>query len=249
MTVGGTWANSGTVKVSEGTLIVSTSKTLGTGALTVAEGATLQGLSSTVRASSKTRGITNSSVTISGNLRVGTEGTSTSGYWYFGTHPLTISPTGKLYVGISKCSTSPSVPGCSHLWSDEANGSITFKDGATVSVYLASSYDPITSIGTDEAKADSFMVFNFAKATVGDVKFELPTLPEHYYWDTTNFKKGYLYIRYTSATSIRTSIADADPKNVYDLNGRLVLRLATAADINGLPAGIYIRGGRKVVVK
>ena len=249
MTVGGTWANSGTVKVSEGTLIVSTSKTLGTGALTVAEGATLQGLSSTVRASSKTRGITNSSVTISGNLRVGTEGTSTSGYWYFGTHPLTISPTGKLYVGISKCSTSPSVPGCSHLWSDEANGSITFKDGATVSVYLDAAYNPASSIGTDEAKADSFFVFNFKKATVGDVKFELPTLPEHYYWDTTNFKKGYLYIRYTSATGIRTSFADADPKNVYDLNGRLVLRLATAADINGLPAGIYIRGGRKVVVK
>ena len=252
MTVGGTWANSGTVKVSEGTLVVSTSKTLGTGALTVAEGATLQGLSSTVRSSSKTRGFTNSSITISGALRVGTEGNSTSGYWYFGSHRLTFGPTGKLYVGIAKCSTSPSVPGCSHLWSDEANGSITFKDGATICAYLASTYDPAASIGTDEAKVDSFYVFNFPNATVGDVKFELPELPEHYYWDTTNFKNGYLCIRYTSATGINTVVHSQEPKansQVYDLNGRLVRRSSTADDTKTLPAGVYIRGGKKYVVK
>ena len=249
MTVGGNWSNSGTVKVTEGTLVVATSKTLGTGALTVAEGATLQGLSATVMSSSKTHGFTNSSVTISGTLRVGTDGNSTTGYWYFGTHPLTFGPRAKLYVGINKCSTGPTVPGCSHLWGDETSSSVTFKDGATVSVYLADAYDPTASIGTDEAKADSFYVFRFAKATVGDVKFELPELPEHYYWDTTNFRNGYLYVRYTSTTGICGSFADADPKNVYDFSGRLVRRLATAADVHRLPAGIYIRGGKKFVVK
>jgi autotransporter-associated beta strand protein len=249
MTVGGSWQNSGTVKVSEGTLVVTTGKTLGTGALTVAEGATLMGLSSTIRASSKSHGVTNSSVTINGDLRTGTEGNSTTGYWYFDKHPLTIGATGRLFVGINKCSTSASVPGCSHLWSDDSNGSITFKDGATVCVYLASSYDPAASIGTDEAKADSFMVFNFAKATVGDVQFELPELPEGYYWDTTNFKNGYLYIRYMGSAAIQSPLADMDPKNVYDLNGRLVRRLSSVADMNRLPAGIYIRGGRKVVVR
>ena len=252
MTVGGTWENSGTVKVSEGTLIVSTSKTLGTGALTVANGATLMGLSSTVRASSKTRGITNSSVTINGTLRTGTEGNSTSGYWYLGTHPLTFGSTGKLYVGVAKCSTSPSVPGCSHIWSDEAKGSITFKDGATVSVYLASSYDPVASIGTDEAKADSFMVFNFQKATVGDVKFELPELPDHYYWDTTSFTTGYLFIRYTPATGIdivQRATSIGQPDAVYDLKGRLVRRVSSASDMKGLPAGVYIRGGKTMIVK
>ena len=152
-------------------------------------------------------------------------------------------------MGINKGATSPTVPGCTHIWGDEKSSSVTFKDGATISVYLASSYDPATSIGTDEAKADSFMVFNFAKSTVGNVNFELPELPEHYYWDTDNFKSGYLYIRYSSSTGIRTSFADADPKNVYDLNGRLIRRMPTASDTNGLPAGIYIRGGRKIVVK
>lgn len=254
MTVGGTWSNSGTVTVSEGTLSIGQSKTVGTGALTVADGATLMALSSTIRSSSKTRGFTNSSVTINGALRVGTEGTSTSGYLYFGTHPLTFGATGKLYVGIAKCSTGPTVPGCSHLWSDEATGSITFKDGATICAYLASGYDPATSIGTDEAKADSFYVFNFAKATVGNVKFELPELPEHYYWDTTNFKNGYLYIRYTATTGIndvRGKMAGTRG-HVYDLKGRKIVngQSENGQSENGkLPKGIYIRNGKKFVVR
>ena len=155
-------------------------------------------------------------------------------------------------MGVAKCSTSASVPGCSHLWSDEANGSITFKDGATICAYLAATYDPAASIGTDETKVDSFFVFNFPNATMGDVKFELPELPEHYYWDTTNFKNGYLCIRYTSATGINTVVHSQETKansQVYDLNGRLVRRSSTADDTKSLPAGVYIRGGKKYVVK
>ena len=248
MTIGGTWQNSGTVKVTEGSLIVGQGITLGKGALTVADGATFMGMSSILRATSKNHPFTNSSITINGALRVGSDGNSSAGYWYFGTKPLTFGSTGKLYVGVQKCATSTTAPGCTHIWGDETNGSVTFKDGATISVYLDSSYNPATSIGTDEAKADSFMVFNFAKATVGDVKFELPELPEHYYWDTSNFKKGYLYIRYTASTGIRTSFADTD-KNIYDLRGRLVRRMSTATDVEGLPTGIYIRGGKTFVVR
>jgi hypothetical protein len=44
-------------------------------------------------------------------------------------------------------------------------------------------------------------------------------------------------------------MADRDPQNVYDLRGRLVRRLATADDLQALPAGVYIRAGRKVVIK
>ena len=249
MTVSGVWDNTGAVRVNAGTMILGQGKTLGTGAFTVADGATLMGLSSSARSTSKKNGFTNSSITINGNLRVGSGGTATSGYWYFGTHALTIGSTGKLYVGVARCATSATSPGCTHIWSDEATGSVTFQDGATVSVYLASSYDPATNIGTDEAKADSFMVFNFAKATIGDVQFELPELPEHYYWDTTKFNTGYLYIRYATPTGISNKFADADPKNIYDLRGRLIRRQATADDIKGLPAGIYIRAGKKVVIK
>jgi autotransporter-associated beta strand protein len=249
MTVTNNWDNTGSMKVSGGTLYLDPTATVGTGVLTVASNGMLMGISSTTRSTSKKYPITNSSVTINGTLHTGATETATSGYFCFGSHPLTISATGKLHVGIAKCSTSKSVPGCTHIWSDDANGSVTFQDGATISVTLASSYNPATNIGTDETKADSFFVFNFAKATVGEVQFELPELPEHYYWDTTNFSKGYLYIRYKTPTGIRSSFADADPKNVYDLNGRLVRRQSTATNTEGLPAGIYIRGGKKFVVK
>ncbi len=249
MTVSKAWQNSGTVKVSEGRLALKSSASLGTGALTVAEGATLSGVSGSIRTTSKSHPFTNSSVTVNGILRCGSTDTSTSGYLYFGTRPLTIGATGVLYVGISKGATSANAPGCTHIWGDETSGSITFRDGATVSVYLASGYDPAASIGTDEQKADSFCVFSFAKANVGNVQFQLPELPSHYYWDTSRFQSGYLYIRYTPTVGIRGTMADRDPQNVYDLRGRLVRRLSTADDLQALPAGVYIRAGRKVVIK
>jgi hypothetical protein len=249
MTVSKAWQNSGTVKVSEGRLALKSSASLGTGALTVAEGATLSGVSGSIRTTSKSHPFTNSSVTVNGILRCGSTDTSTSGYLYFGTRPLTIGATGVLYVGISKGATSANAPGCTHIWGDETSGSITFRDGATVSVYLASGYDPAASIGTDEQKADSFCVFSFAKANVGNVQFQLPELPSHYYWDTSRFQSGYLYVRYTPTVGIRSTMADRDPQNVYDLRGRLVRRLSTADDLQALPAGVYIRAGRKVVIK
>ena len=249
MTVGGVWQNSGTVKVSAGSLIIGQGKTLGTGALTVANGGTLMGMSSTIRTQSKKSGFTNSSITIDGALRVGTDGLSTTGYWYFGTKPLTFNATGKLYVGVAKCATSTTAPGCTHIWGDETSGSVTFKDGATISVYLASTYDPTTSIGTDEAKADSFFVFNFPQVTMGEVQFELPELPVGYYWDTTKFSTGYLYVRVNASVGIKAPFADTDPNNIYDLSGRLIRRLSSASELKKLPAGIYIRGGKKVVVR
>ncbi len=248
MTIGKAWQNSGTVKVTEGVLIAGQGKTLGTGALTIGENGTLQGLSSTIRASSKNNPFTNSSVTVNGALRVGTGGNSTSGYWYLGTHPLTIGSTGKLYVGVAKTATSVTSPGCTHVWGDETSGSITFKNGATVSVYLASSYDPASSIGTDEQKADSFMVFNFPNATLGDVQFELPELPEHYSWDTTKFQSGYLYVRYSATTGVRNIAADEQVTvEVFSASGvRVATYTATYAEVRAaffrlsLKRGIYV---------
>ena len=248
MTVGGIWSNSGTVKISEGSMILGQGKTLGKGALIVAEGATLTGMSSVLRSTSKSHPFTNSSVTINGALRAGADGKASAGYWYFGNMPLIIGATGKLYVGVSKCATSESAPGCTHLWGDASNGSITFKEGATVSVYLDSSYDPTMSIGTDEAKADSFYVFNFPKAEIGDVHFELPQLPEHYYWDTASFKNGYLHVRYTSSSAI-TDIASGETVHVdvFAANGAIVASyVSTPAEARAafyrlvLPKGVYI---------
>ena len=241
MTVTNSWENTGAVSINAGTVSLGQGKTLGTGALTVADGGTLTGMSSTVRSLSKSHPLTNSSITVNGALRVGSDGQSSVGYWYFGTKPLTFGATGKLYVGVLKCAASATAPGCTHIWGDETSGTVTFKDGATISVYLDSTYDPTVSIGTDEAKADSFCVFNFAKATVGAVKFELPELPEHYYWDTTNFKTGYLYIRYTSTTGINmVQGSGVMVQGYYNLKGQRVAQPAK---------GLYIVNGKKVNIK
>ena len=250
MTVTNDWENTGAVNVNGGCMSLGRAVTLGKGALTVADGATLTGMSSITRSTSKSHPFTNSSIAINGALRVGADGQSSSGFWYFGAKPLTFGATGKLFVGIQKgAATVPaSVPGCTHLWGDEANGSITFKDGATVSVYFDSTYDPIASIGTDEAKADSFFVFNFPKATVGNVKFDLPALPEHYYWDTSKFGHGYLYIRYSTSVGIMGIAASEEVHvDVFASNGVVVASytttLAEAKTVfnrQSLPKGIYI---------
>ena len=248
MTVTNSWENTGAVNVNAGCLSLGQGVTLGKGALTIADGATLTGMSSIIKATSKSHPLTNSGITINGALRVGADGNSSAGYWYFGAKPITFGATGKLYVGVQKCATSDSAPGCTHLWGDETNGSITFKDGATISVYLDSFYDPTVGIGTDEAKADSFYVFNFPKVAIGDVKFELPVLPEHYYWDTSKFAKGYLYIRYSSSVGIM-GIASGErvSVDVFASNGIVVASyVTTLAEAQAvfyrqpLPKGVYI---------
>ena len=248
MIVSNSWDNTGAVSVNGGSLSLGQGKTLGKGTLTVAEGATLMGMSSIIRSTSKGHPFTNSSVTINGALRVGSDGNSSAGYWYFGTKPLTFGATGKLYVGVSSCATGDTAPGCTHIWGDETNGSVTFKDGATICVYLDTTYDPAASIGTDEAKADSFYVFNFPKTTVGDVKFELPDLPEHYYWDTTSFKNGYLHVRYTSSVGMMgISSGEYVHVDVFSSNGVVVANyVSKLAEVKAdfyrlpLPKGVYI---------
>ena len=45
------------------------------------------------------------------------------------------------------------------------------------------------------------------------------------------------------------SVMEAVDCDVYDVQGRLVLRNASAADLNTLAKGIYVAGGRKLVVR
>ena len=92
------------------------------------------------------------------------------------------------------------------------------------------------------------MVFNFPKANVGDVKFELPELPEHYYWDTSRFKNGYLHVRYSSTSDICGIAASEQVRvEVFAANGVIVADYdSTFAEAKSafyrvsLPKGIYI---------
>lgn len=43
--------------------------------------------------------------------------------------------------------------------------------------------------------------------------------------------------------------ADASAADVFSVDGKLVLRNASDSDVKALPAGIYIFGGKKLVVK
>lgn len=205
MTVSSEWTTTGTVTVNEGELHVNSTKSLGTGALTVAQGATFSGLSNMIYSNAKKYPITNSSVTVNGTLQSGLSASTTSGsFLYFGAKKLTIKSNGTYRVGVEKCSTGETVPGCAHIFGDGEKAALVMEDGATVDVFASANYDPASSIGTDEQKADSFHIFSgFATVSIGNINFNLPNLPTGYYWDTTKFKTGYLYVRYSGSDAIR----------------------------------------------
>ncbi len=82
-------------------------------------------------------------------------------------------------------------------------------------------------------------------------KYELPELPEGLGWDISGLKEktGVISITDDPAVGFKLPTADLDPYNVYDLQGRFVLRTTTPNSIEGLPSGIYIRAGKKFRVK
>ncbi len=240
------WTNSGTVKVTAGELHVNAGVTLGTGALTVAAGASLTGLGAVTNSSAKTKPMTNSSVTVNGTLQCGTNATSTTAsFWNFGSHALTFGSTGTYIVGIGKCATSATSPGCTQIRGGASGSSITFKDGATIKVFLASTYAPTAT----EEKADSFFIFNdFEKVTMGNVNFDLPDLPEHYYWDTAQIEDGKLFVRYSPETGIRGVIStDEVSVEVINTAGVKVANYTSVfSDVKSrfarlsIPKGVYV---------
>jgi len=97
-----------------------------------------------------------------------------------------------------------------------------------------------------ELKAgDELTLWTVSGTFSGTPQFDLPA---GYEWDTSRISEGILKVAAVN-TGIRAAQGDADPRNVYDLQGRLVRRQATAISTEGLPTGIYLRGGRKVIVK
>ena len=92
---------------------------------------------------------------------------------------------------------------------------------------------------------DELKLWTVSDTFSGTPKFDLPA---DYTWDTSRISEGVLVVS-GIGTGMNPALADTDPLNVYDLKGRLVRRQATATDTWGLPAGIYVRGGRKVVVR
>ena len=95
--------------------------------------------------------------------------------------------------------------------------------------------EPIAEAGSYEAVIPARMIFDDAfGASSGSQGVCNPEIRLHYTIGGTNAVD---------------SVAEAAEADVFDLAGRVVLRNASAADMKALPKGIYIVGGRKLVVK
>ena len=199
MTASAAWSTTGSVKVSEGELRCAQGASLGTGALTIAEGAVFSGTSGTTSSAAKVRPVTNSSVTVNGTLWPSASATSTKCLWYFADKTLNFTSTGILKVGLQGCATASTANNTAIL-GDGSNTTVNFADGATIEGYLSKSYNPSF---TGEEQTDSFRILvNVPNIIVnGQINYNLPTLPEHYYWknlydDTLFAKTGCLYVGY-----------------------------------------------------
>ena len=80
----------------------------------------------------------------------------------------------------------------------------------------------------------------------GTPTFDLPDLPEGLYWDVREVAQptGVLRVTDDATVGIRSMVRTDAADRIYDLRGRLVKTGTT----DGLPAGLYIRGGKVIVV-
>ena len=160
--------------------------------------------------------------------------------------------------GSTLTETTPGTIKCNNTINSYAGSTITFLRNAsknstlntknltlngTVKLTLISDYTP--QLG------DEYTLWTVSGTLNGTPTFDLPELPEGLYWDVRGLseKTGVLRVTDDATVGLRRLQADADPCNVYDLQGRLVSRQPSATSTQGLPAGVYIRGGRKIMVK
>ena len=220
MTVSSIWDNTGSVTVSEGELAISLGKSVGTGPLVVEAGGKLSGVTSS-------NTLTNSSYTIKGGLQVGMFATATTGKIDFGGKDVNFSETGTLYV-VKSANSNPRIVGINTL---TMNG--------TISVNLADGYEP--------KDGDTITLWE-ATTVKGTPQFDLPELALGLKWDTSGVMNGVLKI-YSDPTAIGVISGDnaGQLNDIYNLKGQLVRKNATSVD--GLPRGVYLQNGKKIVVK
>ena len=223
VTWGAANTNTGSTTVSEGELAVNSSTMLGTGRLVVNEGAMLTGNNKSTNA------LTNSSVTVNGTIRGGIVETATTGTIFFAGKDVTIAETGVLLVNCNRCATA-SVNGCTAI---EGVRTLTL-DGT---IRLSPTQNNRLQVG------DSIRIFR-AETIVGTPQFDMQG---GITWDTTRLSEGLLFVQNID-TGINGVAADNDrPADIYDLNGRILRRNAYTTD--GLPRGVYVMRGKKVVVR
>ena len=175
-------------------------------------------------------------------------------------HGLTLQNGGELLVcGSVSNETTPGTIKCNNtinasagsvvnfLLSPTKNSKLDTKNltlNSTVKLTFVSNYTP--KLG------DELTLWTVSGTMSGTPVFELPELPEGLYWDVRGLmeKTGILRVTDDATVGIRqTTMTDSNPLNVYDLRGRLVRRQSSETSTEGLPSGVYIRGGKKIVVR
>lgn len=84
------------------------------------------------------------------------------------------------------------------------------------------------------------------------ISFSLPNLSQFTFTNTGEQPCFMLEVTMTDATSVKgvqTVGGAAVTTNVYSINGRLLIKNATDADINALGSGVYVVGNRKMMVR
>ena len=222
-----TWSgantNTGTTTVSEGELTVNTTTSLGSGALTVNENAIFGGTTN------EKNPLSNASTTINGLLRPGLIAEATTGTIYFASKPVTVTAGGVLSFNARRCATT-TVNGCTSL-----AGISTLTVNGTIRVVALS--------GHTLQAGDSIRIFT-ANNFAGTPKFQFEGDVE---WDTSRISEGLLFVKSITDAINTAKVTEDSPADVYDAQGRMVRR--QAASLEGLPAGIYVIRGRKIVIR
>ena len=209
VTWNGKSTNTGSTTVREGELLVGTSASLGTGALTVGTDGTLSG--------NNPKGpLTNSTVTVDGLLRPGINTAMTTGTLAFAQKNVTISETGTLQVTAGRCATDAAY-GCTAI---EGVAKLTIN--GTLRIVAAASNT--LQVG------DSIRIFSAAS-------FEgQPTLVYEggIAWDTTRLSEGLLFVK---AIAKPGDVNGDGTVDVADVSA-IVTVMAGESVAGGLPADV-----------
>ena len=226
MTVKGAWDNSGTVKVTAGELNLASGASLGTGTLTVAKGATLSGVTAA------NGNLSNASVTINGTLQVGATATATTGRMNFGDKNVTFAKGSILAIGVARAATATNA-GCTTL------GNI---NRLTMNGIIQLHYSSTTA--DNLAVGDSIVLWKATTISGTPVlESEVIDAERGLYWDTTDLGKGILRVTNKEPVGIGRIEESVSPNVIYDLSGRRISKQVHEQH------GIYIRNGRKILIR
>ena len=131
---------------------------------------------------------------------------------------------------------------------------VRMNDGEGNQVAFDSSWESIEKVGRYgiPAQQDVTPLQSILIRTEGDKRF-LPTRCG-FTWEQQNGTATELKIKHVTsleavATGINSLKAKSAKTDVYDLKGNLIIKQASASQVNSLPRGVYVISGEKFVVK